>query len=260
MNIGKMGFGVYKLTDEEKMQKALETAVDIGYRLIDTATFYKNEEFIGNFLKTCKKRDELVITTKIWNDDMSYDDTLRSFEKSYKLLDGKVDILLLHWPHPEKFLDGYKALERLYNERVVKKIGVSNFLIHHLEKLKKNSNIKPFLNQIELHPKMAQIELRNYLKKEDILVQAWSPIAKARYFDDEILIKIANKYNVSVSQVILSWHIYNGIHPIPKSETPSRIIENFKSQDLKLDIKDIEEINKIHREERISYHPDLFPY
>lgn len=260
MDIGKLGFGVYKITEEEKMLKVLEKAVNVGYKLIDTATYYKNEEFIGNFLKNNPKRNELVITTKVWPSDMSYDDTLRSFEKSYKLLDNKIDILLLHWPHPDKFLDGYKALERLKNEKLVKEIGVCNFKIHHLEKLKLHSNIKPFLNQIELHPKFSQKEMREYLKKENIITQAWMPIAKAKYLDEPILVDIANKYNVTTSQVILNWHIQNGIHAIPKSENLFRIEENFNSQNFKLEKEDLEKIDELDTNKRFSYDPDEFNY
>lgn len=255
-----MGFGVYKLTDERKMYEALTTAIDTGYKLIDTATFYKNEQFIGDFLRYHPKKDDVVVTTKVWTDDMSYDKTLESFEKSYNKLKGKIDIILLHWPHPDKFLDGYRALERLYNEKAVKQIGVSNFMIHHLEKLKNNSNIKPFLNQIELHPKFSQIELRDYHKKEEIITQSWAPIAKARYLDNETLVKIAEKYGVSTSNVILKWHIENGIHPIPKSETPSRIIDNFNSQKLLLSEEDIKLIDKLNENMRMGKHPDEFPY
>ncbi|WP_156299591.1 aldo/keto reductase [Streptobacillus canis] len=260
MNIGKLGFGVYKLTDEEKMRVALQTAVEAGYRLIDTATFYKNEKFIGDFLKTCKLKDELIITTKVWPSDMSYDDTLRSFEKSHKLLDGKVDILLTHWPHPEKFIESYKAMERLKNEGAVKEIGVCNFKIHHLEKLKANCSIKPFFNQVELHPKFSQPELREYLKKEGIQVEAWMPIAKAKYLDDEVLVEIAKKHDVTSSQVILNWHIQRGIYAIPKSETPSRIIENFNSQNFTLDEEDLRKIDLMDGGVRFSADPDEFPY
>ncbi|ACZ01741.1 aldo/keto reductase [Streptobacillus moniliformis] len=260
MNIGKLGFGVYKITDEEKMKTALQTAIDAGYRLIDTATYYKNEAFIGDFLKTCKLKNELVITTKIWPSDMSYDDTLRSFEESHKLLDGKIDILLSHWPHPEKFIESYKAMERLKNEGAVKEIGVCNFKIHHLEKLKQHCSIKPFFNQVELHPKFSQPELRSYLKKEGIQVEAWMPIAKAKYLDDEILLNIARKYNMTSSQVILNWHIQRGIYAIPKSETPSRIIENFNSQSFILNEEDLKAIDMMDEGVRFSLDPDDFPY
>lgn len=260
MNLGNIGFGVYKITDENKMYIALKTALDTGYNLIDTATYYNNEKFIGNFLKEYKYNSNLIITSKIWPTEMSYDDTLRSFERSYKLLNGKLDILLLHWPHPEKFLDAYRALERLYNEKVIKKIGVSNFKIHHLEKLKNNSNIKPFINQIELHPKFFDEELLEYNKKEGIITQSWSPIAKARYLDEPLLVELSKKYNVSSSNIILNWHIQKGIHPIPKSENPKRIIENFNSQNFVLSKEDIKKIDSLNVGLRIGMDSDEFPY
>lgn len=260
MNIGKLGFGVYKITEEEKMYKSLETALGVGYTLIDTATYYKNEEFIGKFLKNYSKRDEILVTTKVWPSDMSYDDTLRSFEKSYIALNGKLDILLLHWPHPDKFIDGYKALERLKNEKAVKEIGVCNFKIHHLEKLLKECSIVPYLNQVELHPKFSQPELKEFNSINGIMTEAWMPIAKAKYLDDELLLELSKKYNKTSSQIILNWHIQKGIYAIPKSETPSRIIENFNSQNFELSCEDIIKIDNMNKGIRFSVDPDEFPY
>lgn len=259
MELSKIGYGVYKITDKKIMEEALNCAINTGYRLIDTASYYKNEEAIGNVIKYHKLKDEINIITKIWLDDMGFDNTLRAFEKSYEKL-GKIDILLVHWPHPDKFIQTYKALEKLYNEKAVKKIGVSNFTIDNLEKLKAECSIKPFLNEIELHPKLSQKELREYLNKEGIKTLAWSPIARARYADDKILVEIAKKHNVTTTQVILAWHVQNNVIPLPKSEKDYRIRENFEAQFIKLSKEDMERIDNMDENLRYGMHPDEFPY
>lgn len=257
---GDLGFGVYKITDESILVNALETALKTGYTHIDTAAFYQNEKYIGDYLKTYPKKEDITVTTKIWVSDLSADKIEKAFERSYKFLDGKIDILLIHWPHPEKYLEAYEYLQSILEKKLVKKIGVSNFEIEHLENLKKHGLITPYLNQIELHPKLAQKDLRAYHKENGILTQAWSPIGKARYFDDEILIEIAKRNNMTVSQVILCWHIQNDIYAIPKSQTPSRIIENYNSKKFTLSKEDIEKINSLDCNLRLGKHPNKFPY
>ncbi|MBF0714318.1 aldo/keto reductase [Gemella sp. GH3] len=185
---------------------------------------------------------------------------MKSFENSYEKLDGKIDMLLIHWPHPDKYLEGYRALEKLKEEKVVREIGVANFEIKHLEHLKNNANIKPFLNQIEAHPKFAQNELRRYLEKEGILLQSWSPTARGVYNDDEIVKQIAKKHNVTATQVLLNWHITRGYHPIPKSATPKHILENIQSTKFNLSEDDIIKLNSLDSGLRLGYHPELFPY
>ncbi len=259
MDLGKIGFGTYTLTDINAAELAINTALLNGYKLIDTASYYNNEDIIGKITKNINK-ENFLITTKIWPSDLAYDDALRSFENSYKKLNEKIDILLIHWPHPEKFLEGYKALERIKEQGLVKEIGVANFEIRHLEKIKNKCNIKPFLNQIEAHPKFAQNELNNYLKKEEILFQSWSPIARNIYSDNKIISDIAKSHNVSSSQIILAWHIARGYHPIPKSATPKHIIENIMSEKIILSSEELLRLNSLDNGDRTGMHPELFPY
>lgn len=259
MNLGKIGFGTYKLVDEEQTVKAIHFALENGYKLIDTASYYNNEHIIGKAIKDLN-RDDFLVTTKIWPTDLSYDDAMHSFEASYEKLNGKIDILLVHWPHPDKYLDGYKALEELKEEKVVKEIGVANFEIRHLEQLKNKANIKPFLNQIEAHPKFAQNELHRYLEKENILLQSWSPTARGKYNDNEIITEIAKKHNATTTQILLSWHVTRGYHPIPKSSTPKHILENIQSSKIKLESDDMIKLNSLDSGLRLGHNPELFPY
>ncbi|MBF0709626.1 MULTISPECIES: aldo/keto reductase [unclassified Gemella] len=259
MNLGKIGFGTYGLKDADTTREAIQFALENGYTHIDTATIYKNEEFVGQAIKDFNP-NKFTLTTKVWTTDLSYDDVMRSFEESYKKLNGKIDILLIHWPHPEKLLDAYRALEKLKEDASVKEIGVSNFEIRHLELLKNKANIKPFLNQIEAHPKLAQNELRTYLSREDILLQSWSPIARGHYNNDKIIVDLAKKYKVTPNQIILNWHISRNYHPIPKSATPKHILENLQATDLKLDEFDLRIINSLDEGLRTGEHPELFDY
>lgn len=259
MNLGKLGFGTYKINNIDKGISAIRFALENGYNLIDTASFYDNEHIIGEATKDLDKT-KFIITTKVWPKDLGYDDVMKSFEKSYEKLNGKIDILLTHWPHPEKFLEGYKALEKLKEDGSVKEIGVANCEIRHLELLKNKANIKPFINQIEAHPMLAQNELSNYLKKEDIILQSWSPTARGKYNDNKIINDIAIKYRVTPTQIILAWHIHRGYHPIPKSETPKHILENINSGTISFSNEDIMKLNSLDSGFRVGPHPDLFPY
>ncbi|MDO4813460.1 MAG: aldo/keto reductase [Gemella sp.] len=259
MNIGKMGFGTYKITDEKQGIENIRFALNNGYNLIDTAAYYNNEEVIGKAIDGLDK-SKFSITTKVWPSNLAYDDALRSFEESHKKLNEKIDILLIHWPHPDKFLDGYRALEKIKEDGLVKEIGVANFEIRHLEALKNKANIKPFLNQIEAHPKLAQNELKAYLDKEGIILQTWSPIARGLYTDHPLIIELAKKYQVTPNQIVLNWHVKKGYHPIPKSSNNDRILENIKSLDFELSLEDFRKINSLDEGHRTGMHPDLFPY
>ncbi|MBU0278087.1 MULTISPECIES: aldo/keto reductase [unclassified Gemella] len=259
MNLGQIGFGTYKITDEEKGIEVIQFALKNGYKIIDTASFYGNEEIIGKATENFNKND-FFITTKVWPSDLTYDGVMRSFEKSYNNLREKIDLLLIHWPHPDNFITGYKALEKLKEDRLVKEIGVANFEIRHLEALKNHCNIKPYLNQVEAHPMLAQNELARYLKNENIKLQAWSPTARGQYYDNKIILDIAKKHNVTPTQVILNWHLDRGYHPIPKSSNPKHIIENIESTNFKIGEDDLMKLNSLDAGLRVGPHPELFPY
>lgn len=258
----RFGLGVYKMDDPKEAFNAIIKALETGYIAIDTAAFYKNEQQVGEALRASgKRREEVFITSKVWNTDQGYDETLRAFEKTLTALNTDyVDLYLTHWPVPEKFPETYRAIERLYDEKLIQATGVSNHEIHHLEKLFATANIKPMVNQIELHPYLSQVELRHFCEENDIAVTAWSPLGRGRVLQDETIAAIGEKYGKSVAQTIIRWHLQSGHIVIPKSVTPSRIEENANVFDFELTAEDMAAIDALNRNERFGSHPDHFAY
>src|SRR5699024_7447099 len=205
----QIGLGVYKMTDEEETIHAIRTAIETGYRAIDTASYYFNEREVGQAIKESGiAREELFITTKVWNDDQGYDNTLRAFEKSLELLGlDYIDLYLTHWPVPEKFTDTYRAIERLYEEKAIRLPGVSNHYEKHLLDLENTANVQPEVNQVELHPYLQQNELRAFCKERDIAITAWSPIGKGTVLSDPLIQSIAKNKGKTPAQIVLRWHI-----------------------------------------------------
>ncbi|XJZ28002.1 aldo/keto reductase [Bacillota bacterium Lsc_1132] len=254
----RLGLGVYKVEKGQQVEETVTTALKLGYRSIDTAAFYQNEEGVGNAVRQSGiARKELFITTKVWNSEQGYDETLKAFEASMKKLNLEyLDLYLVHWPVQGKYLETWRALETLYKEGRVRAIGVSNFKIHHLEDLLNNSELKPVINQVELHPRLSQPELRDYCKEKEIAVEAWSPIARGRILNDPVLMKIAENHNKSSAQVILRWHLQNDVVIIPKSVTPARLKENIALFDFELSTDEMAQINSLNRNERFGADPD----
>ena len=240
----KIGLGVFDMTDEEEAINAITTALDIGYRSIDTATAYYNEKEVGQAIKASNvPREDIFITTKVRMKDQGYDETLRAFEQSLELLQvDYLDSYLIHWPLPGKFTDAYRAIERLYEEKLIRVPGVCNHHEEHLLELEKTATVMPMINQIECHPHLQQNELIAFCKERDIAITAWSPIARGQFLSDETLTKMAQKYNKTVAQLILRWHLDRDTIIIPKSANPSRIKENFDVFDFTLDKEDMEAI------------------
>lgn len=253
------GFGTYKATGNE-VYEAVKVAIDAGYRSIDTAAIYGNEEEVGQAIKDSGvAREELFITTKLWNDRQGYDSTLSAFEESRKRLGlDIIDLYLIHWPGKDKYKETWKAFERLYEEGSVRAIGVSNFHVHHLENLLKDSNIVPAANQVELHPCLTQRELYNYCRDKGIQIESWSPLMKGKLTDNADISEIASKYGKTSSQVILRWHIQQEIVTIPKSVTEARIRENADIFDFELTAEEISRIGALNRDERTGSNPDEF--
>ena len=258
----QLGLGVYKVEDGSEAVHTVKTALSLGYRSIDTAAFYENEESVGKAIKESGiPREELFITTKVWNSDQGYEETLTAFEASRKKLDLEyIDLYLIHWPVKEKYLHTWRALEKLYNEGKVKAIGVSNFKIHHLQDLFSHSNEKPVVNQVELHPFLSQEELRAFCAKNDIAVEAWSPIARGRLLEEPRLLSIAEKYGKSTAQVILRWHLQNDVIIIPKSVSPVRLKENADIFNFELTTEDMNAINQLNENKRFGPDPDDFNF
>ncbi|WP_066289952.1 aldo/keto reductase [Bacillus sp. FJAT-29937] len=258
----QLGFGVWRVEDElatESVAKALE----VGYRSIDTAMIYKNENGVGKAIKeSAIPREELFITTKVWNSDQGFDRTLQAYEDSLERLGlDYVDLYLIHWPAPEfdQYADTYKALEKLYRDGRVKAIGVCNFELEHLDRILKECDVKPVLNQIECHPFLAQSELKDFCSKHEIFVEAWSPLHQGgEVLQNETIKNIAAKHDKTAAQTVLRWHLQNNTIVIPKSVTPSRIEENFNVFDFELSANEMNEINNLNRNERKGPNPNEF--
>ncbi|WP_042349220.1 aldo/keto reductase [Bacillus massiliogorillae] len=258
----KFGLGVYKVEDGSEVINSIKYAVKAGYRAIDTAAFYKNEDGVGQAIKEIDiPREDLFITTKVWNDNQGYEETLAAFEKSLKKLNlDYVDLYLVHWPVKGKYKETWKALEKIYREGRAKAIGVCNFHIHHLEDLLEEAEICPMVNQVELHPYLSQVELRAYCASKDIKVEAWSPLGRGRLLDDSKLAELAKKHNKTVAQIILRWDLQSDIITIPKSTKEHRIIENATIYDFELTDADMQVIDSLNRNERTGADPDNFDF
>ncbi|EKK3087085.1 TPA: aldo/keto reductase [Staphylococcus aureus] len=255
-----VGLGVYKISDED-MTKVVNAAIDAGYRAFDTAYFYDNEASLGRALKdNGVDREDLFITTKLWNDYQGYEKTFEYFNKSIENLQTDyLDLFLIHWPCEADglFLETYKAMEELYEQGKVKAIGVCNFNVHHLEKLMAQSSIKPMVNQIEVHPYFNQQELQEFCDRHDIKVTAWMPLMRNRgLLDDPVIVKIAEKYHKTPAQVVLRWHLAHNRIIIPKFQTPKRIQENIDILDFNLELTEVAEIDALNRNARQGKNPD----
>ncbi|MFJ9289042.1 glyoxal/methylglyoxal reductase [Bacillus halotolerans] len=252
------GLGVFKVENGSEATESVKAAIKNGYRSIDTAAVYKNEEGVGIGIKESGvAREELFITSKVWNEDQGYDTTLAAFEKSLERLQlDYLDLYLIHWPGKDKYKDTWRALEKLYKDGKIRAIGVSNFQVHHLEELLKDAEIKPMVNQVEFHPRLTQKELRDYCKKQGIQLEAWSPLMQGQLLDNEVLTQIAEKYNKSVAQVILRWDLQHEVVTIPKSIKEHRIIENADIFDFELSQEDMDKIDALNKDERVGPNPD----
>lgn len=258
----QLGLGVYKMTDKEETLQAIDTALQVGYRAIDTAALYYNEEEVGEAVRASSiAREELFITTKVWNDDQGYDETLRAFEVSLKKLNmDYVDLYLTHWPVADKFVDTYRAIERLYDEKLIRATGVSNHHQQHLERLLATANVAPMVNQIELHPYLTQQELRAFCAANNIAVTSWSPLGRANVLRDEFLQQLGAQYGKSAAQVIIRWHLQHDLVVIPKSVTPARIEQNFDVFDFTLTPEQMAQIDALNRNERFGQNPESFNF
>ncbi|KIU05597.1 glyoxal/methylglyoxal reductase [Bacillus subtilis] len=252
------GLGVFKVENGIEATESVKTAIKNGYRSIDTAAIYKNEEGVGIGIKESGvAREELFITSKVWNEDQGYETTLAAFEKSLKRLQlDYLDLYLIHWPGKDKYKDTWRALEKLYKDGKIRAIGVSNFQVHHLEELLKDAEIKPMVNQVEFHPRLTQKDLRDYCKAQGIQLEAWSPLMQGQLLDNEVLTQIAEKHNKSVAQVILRWDLQHEVVTIPKSIKEHRIIENADIFDFELSQEDMDKIDALNKDERVGPNPD----
>jgi len=257
-----LGLGVWQINDGAEVEKIVNFAVENGYRSIDTAAIYRNEKGVGAAVKKCDvPREDLFITSKVWNSNQGYEATLKAFSESLrKLQTDYLDLYLIHWPVSNKFNDTWKALEKLYEEKLVRVIGVSNFMMPHLEKLFATANIIPAVNQVEFHPFLTQPELIEYCKKHLIQVEAWSPLMQGNFLNINEIIMLAEKYNKTPAQILLRWDLQNEVVTIPKTENYNRIVENSKIFDFNLTDDDVELLNSLNKNYRYGPDPNNFNF
>ncbi|KQU24281.1 glyoxal reductase [Bacillus sp. Leaf13] len=260
------GLGVFKVEEGPELVNAVKVAIKHGYRSIDTAAIYENEEGVGQGIREGLKeagisREDLFVTSKVWNADLGYESTIAAYETSLKKLGlDYLDLYLIHWPVEGKYKEAWKALETLYKEGKVKAIGVSNFQIHHLKDVIKDAEVKPMVNQVECHPRLTQKEVQAFCKEQGIQLEAWSPLMQGELLDNEVLQEIATKYGKSVAQVILRWDLQNGIVTIPKSTKEHRIVENSSVFDFELTEEDMNRISELNQNHRVGPDPDNFDF
>ncbi|MFJ3669244.1 aldo/keto reductase [Streptomyces sp. NPDC090106] len=258
----QLGFGVWQVPDDEA-ERAVATALEAGYRSIDTAAIYGNEEGTGRAISASGvPREDIFLTTKLWNSDQGYDSTLRAFDTSLaKLGTDYVDLYLIHWPTPSRdlYVDTYKAFEKLYADGRIKAIGVSNFEVAHLERLIAETSVIPAVDQIELHPHLQQKAAREFHAEQGIATEAWSPLGSGKgLLEVPAIVAVAQKHGRTPAQVVLRWHLQLGNVVIPKSVTPSRIKENIEVFDFSLDDEDLAAISALGEDRRLGPDPETF--
>jgi len=257
-----LGFGVYQMRDGAEVEESVGAAIETGYRSIDTAAAYNNERGVGRALAKCGiPRNDIFLTTKVWNSDQGYDSALRAFDESLERLGTDyVDLYLIHWPVKGRFVQTWRALERIYAEKRARTIGVSNFHIHHLEELLGESEIVPAVNQVEFHPFLLQSDLRAFCRERSIQYEAWSPLMQGTALRDKTVRKIAKKYGKSAAQIIIRWDIQHEVVTIPKSVHSERIEENSRVFDFEISNEDMVRLDGLDAGKRIGPDPDNFNF
>ncbi|MFE8696173.1 aldo/keto reductase [Cytobacillus sp. FJAT-53684] len=260
------GIGVFKVEEGPELVNAVKFAIKHGYRSIDTAAIYNNEESVGQAIREGIQesgiaREDLFVTSKVWNADLGYEATIAAYETSLKKLGLEyLDLYLVHWPVEGKYKEAWRALETLYKAGKIRAIGVSNFQVHHLQELMKDAEIMPMINQVEYHPRLTQKEVQAYCQEHGIQLGAWSPLMQGQLLDHPALQEIAAKYNKSIAQIILRWDLQNGVVTIPKSTKEHRIVENANIFDFELTTEDMEQINALNQNHRVGPDPDNFDF
>jgi methylglyoxal/glyoxal reductase len=255
-----LGLGTYKTRDGEEVIQSVEAALEVGYRSIDTASFYGNEKGVGEAVRNSTvPRENVFLATKLWNDDQGYDSTLKAYDLSRKLLGvEKIDLYFIHWPVGKLYPESWRAMERLYRDGEVGAIGVSNFLSHHIETLLETAEVVPAVNQVEFHPLLLQPELLSYCREKGIQLQAWSPLTRGKHLDNPVLTEISEKHAKTPAQVILRWDLQHEVVTIPKSIRPERIQENADIFDFSLSPEEMERIDALDQGLRLGPDPDQF--
>ncbi|MFA1740605.1 aldo/keto reductase [Lysinibacillus fusiformis] len=262
-----VGYGVFRVPEGEDLAEAVKTAIAKGYRSIDTAQVYRNEESVGRGIRAAIEeglvtREELFITSKVWNDGLSYEETLAAYDSSLEKIGlDYLDLYLVHWPGIDtNYLDVYKALEKIYQDGRVRSIGVSNFHVHHLEKLLKETTVIPVINQIEFHPHLTQEEVRAYCTDKDIQVEAWSPLMNGALLEEALIQDLASKYGKTPAQIVLRYDVQHNVVTIPKTMTATRMIENLDVFDFTLTDGEMNQLDALNDGLRCGPDPEKFNF
>jgi len=257
-----LGLGVFQMSEGKETIEAVKHALEIGYRHIDTAALYGNERSVAQAIReSTVNRKDIFVTTKVWNSDQGYDNTLRAFDKSMKRLSfDVVDLYLVHWPVKGKYLQTWRALEKLYEEKRIRAIGLSNFLQHHIEDILAHCNEPPTVDQLEFHPYLVQQKLIDFCAAKHIQYESWSPLMRGRIFSIPEIQTLAKKYNKTAAQIVLRWNLQKGIVTIPKSSNKNRIAENAQVFDFEISAEDMKATDALDKHERIDADPDNFNF
>jgi diketogulonate reductase-like aldo/keto reductase len=257
-----LGFGVFKISDGQEVEQAVSYALEAGYRSIDTAAVYRNERGVGKAIRESGiPREEILLTTKVWNDDQRERRTLAAFEESLQRLGTEyVDLYLVHWPVKGCYQETWQVMEEIHQSGRAKAIGVSNFMIHHLEDILSDSQIVPAVNQIEFHPFLVQPELLKFCQEHQIQVEAWSPLMQGKIVNEPSVLRIAEKYQKTPAQIVLRWDLQHEVVTIPKSIHLDRIVENAQIFDFKLSEVDMNALDALDQGKRVGPDPDNFGF
>ena len=262
-----VGYGVFRVPEGNDLAEAVKTAIKKGYRSIDTAQVYRNEESVGRGIRTAIEeglvtREELFVTSKVWNAGLSYEETLAAYESSLEKLGLEyLDLYLVHWPGiDDNYMNVYRALEKIYQDGRVRSIGVSNFHVHHLENLLKEATVIPVINQIEFHPHLTQEEVRAYCKEKGIQVEACSPLMNGALLEEALIQELASKYSKTPAQIVLRYDVQHEVVTIPKTMTPARMSENLNVFDFALTEKEMSQLDALHDGLRCGPDPEKFNF
>ncbi len=262
-----VGYGVFRVPEGEDLAEAVKTAIAKGYRSIDTAQVYRNEESVGRGIRAAIEeglvtREELFITSKVWNDGLSYEETLAAYDSSLEKIGlDYLDLYLVHWPGIDtNYVEVYKALEKVYQDGRVRSIGVSNFYVHHLEKLLKETKVIPVINQIEFHPHLTQEEVRAYCTDKDIQVEAWSPLMNGALLEEALIQELASKYDKTPAQIVLRYDVQHNVVTIPKTMTATRMVENLDVFDFTLTDGEMAQLDALNDGLRCGPDPEKFNF
>lgn len=257
-----LGFGVYQIPDGDEVANAIHKALEVGYRSIDTASVYKNEKGVGRAIReTDIPREEIFLTTKVWNEDLRKNRTAAAFEESLDRLGvDYVDLYLVHWPVADRYLEAWREMEKIYQSGRARAIGLSNFMVHHLKDILSRCEVKPAVNQVEFHPWLVQPELLAFCKEQHIQLEAWSPLMQGKITEVPVINELAKKYGKTPAQIVLRWDIQHGVVTIPKSSKPHRIQENAQLFDFELSAEDMARLDALDQHKRIGPDPDNFDF